>query len=147
MKKVLFFTSILLFGFSVQAQDFFQKVKSNYSAQKTVDRLESLIKEKGLTHFTTISHSKGAKKVGLEMEETQLIIFGNPKVGTLLMQADIRMGEILPMKFLVWKENAEVFIGYTNPEKYLKEYKLKEQAGVILKVKNALGNLSKKAAE
>ena len=67
----------------------FIKKKSSYSVQETIDKLEVLLKEKEIAIFTKINHYQNAKDIGLEMNESQVILFGNPKIGTLMMQNNI----------------------------------------------------------
>ncbi len=59
--------------------------KAANSVKKTADRLESLLKEKGMTIFARINHAAGAKQIGKKLRPTELLIFGNPKAGTPLM--------------------------------------------------------------
>jgi hypothetical protein len=72
-------------------------VKSSYAVKKTADRLETALKEKGMTIFARINHSEGAKKVGIDLPATELIIFGNPKVGSPLMNCNRTVGIDLPL--------------------------------------------------
>lgn len=123
------------------------EIKSNHSFAETVSRLESIIKNKGLNVFATIDHTKGAEKAGLELKPTTLIIFGNPKVGTLLMQADQSMGIELPLKYLIIEnEKNEVLIRYKNPEDFSDQYTLEDRAEIIGNVKKALAGISNAAA-
>ena len=75
-------------------------LKSPYDVKTTIDRLESVLKEKGMTIFKRVNHTKGAKKVGLKLRPTELLIFGNPKVGTPLMQCGQSAAIDLPQKAL-----------------------------------------------
>lgn len=123
-------------------------VKSNYPVKTTVARLEAAIQEKGLSLFAVIDHAAAAEKAGLSLRPTTLVIFGNPKVGTLLMQSDQRMGIELPLKFLVTEnEDGTVSINYNNPEGFAADYSLADKAEVIANVKKALAGLAAAAAE
>ena len=94
MKKLLPLCAILLSAsFSVAASDGLIKYQSNYSVKETADRFEEIAKSKGLTLFARIDHQKNASKVDLELRPTQVIIFGNPKVGTPLMQCSQEAGD------------------------------------------------------
>jgi len=96
-------------------------VPSRYSVPDTLARLESVLKEKGITVFALIDHSGEAEKVGLRMRPTQLLIFGSPKGGTPLMIAAPRMAIDLPLKALAWQdEQGQVWLSYNSPE-YLHE--------------------------
>ena len=68
------------------AQNLLIKKKSAFSVQETVEKLKVLLTEKGITVFSQINHSQNAKNIGLELNDSQVIIFGNPKIGTLMMQ-------------------------------------------------------------
>lgn len=96
-------------------------VSSRYSVPETLSRLQSMLKEKGVTVFALIDHSGEAEKVGFTMRPTQLLIFGSPKGGTPLMVAAPRLAIDLPLKALAWQdEQGKVWLSYNSPE-YLQE--------------------------
>jgi uncharacterized protein (DUF302 family) len=97
------------------------KIPSRLSVNETVDKLEVILKSKGVTLFALIDHSGEAEKVGMKMPPTKLLIFGNPKGGTPLMLASPSAAIDLPLKILI-AENSEgkVWISYNSPQ-YLKE--------------------------
>jgi len=96
-------------------------VSSRYSVPETLARLQSILKEKGITVFALIDHSGEAEKVGLVMRPTQLLIFGSPKGGTPLMVATPRVAIDLPLKALAWQdEQGTVWLSYNSAE-YLQE--------------------------
>jgi uncharacterized protein (DUF302 family) len=87
------------------------KRKSPWSVSETLNRLVSALDEKGVTVFATIDHSGEAKRVGLSLRETKLLVFGNPLAGTPLMQAQPLIALDLPLKVLVWQDDrAEVWV-------------------------------------
>jgi len=91
-------------------------LNSAYSVPETMERLETLVKARGLTILARIDHSGDAAKVGLKMQPAQLLIFGNAKAGTPLMQAAQTMGLDLPLKALVWQDAAgRTWFGYNDP--------------------------------
>lgn len=93
---------------------------SKYSVPETLDRLESLLRAKGVKIFARIDHSGEAESVGLKMPPTQVLIFGNPKGGTLLMLAAPTSAIDLPLKALAWQDSdGAVWLGYNDP-RYLK---------------------------
>ncbi len=108
-----------------------------------MDTLKEVVEEKGLKIFTEINHTKAAKEAGMELPAVQVLIFGNPKVGTALMQADPRIGLELPLRILIWDKDGQTFIGYTNPESYGEKFDLKEQKEVLEKVHEALKGIVK----
>jgi nucleotide-binding universal stress UspA family protein/uncharacterized protein (DUF302 family) len=90
--------------------------KSALSPDETMERLEAAIRGQGITVFARIDHSGGAAGVGMPLRFTQLLIFGNPKGGTPLMQSRQTIGIDLPLKFLVWQdERGDVWVGYDDP--------------------------------
>ncbi len=92
------------------------KVKSAHDARQTMDRLERIVTEKGMKVFARIDHAAGAASVGAELRPTELLIFGNPKGGTPLMQCAQTAGIDLPLKALVWRDAAgQVWLGYNDP--------------------------------
>ena len=119
-------------------------VSSRYSVPETLARLQSILKEKGVTVFALIDHSGEAEKAGLKMRPTQLLIFGSPKGGTPLMVAAPRLAIDLPLKALAWQdEQGKVWLSYNTPE-YLRERHgfpadlLKNIAGIAALVQTAV---------
>jgi len=143
--KILLFVSVILMSFNVQAKEAFIQKQSPYNVSETLDRLEKVLKKKGITIFARVDHKYGAKKVGLHMQPTQLLIFGNPKMGTPLMNENPLMGLDLPMKALAWEDKkGQVWLVYTNPSELQRRHKIKN-AQVIKKMTAALDGLTNKA--
>ena len=88
-------------------------VQSHSNYADTIDKLTSAIKNAGATVFASIDQAAAAKSVGLDLRPTTLIVWGNPKGGTGLMQAFPLTALDLPMKFVVWDDNGKVNIAYT----------------------------------
>ena len=96
--------------------------------------------------FSTIDHQQGAIKAGLDLQPTVLVIFGNPKVGTKLMQCDQRIGLALPLKMLIWQDdNGVTWLGYWEPSNLKNKYDLDACNETLEKVKNAMSNFAKAA--
>ncbi len=92
------------------------KRESKFPVVETVERLAKEVEAKGLKVAARIDHAAGAKAAGLELPPTVLVLFGNPKLGTPLMQETAHMGLELPMRVLVWQDRAgKVWVGYTPP--------------------------------
>jgi uncharacterized protein (DUF302 family) len=90
-------------------------VSTHRSVKETADRLVALITSKGLAVFARIDHAANARQVGMELRPTELLIFGNPRAGTLLMQDRQVAGIDLPVKMLVWQDgDGAVRITYTD---------------------------------
>jgi len=97
------------------------QIASRYSVTETVDRLTVAFSAKGLQLFALVDHSGEAEKVGLTMRPTKLLIFGSPKGGTPLMVASPTLAIDLPLKALVWEDEAhKVWLAYNSPE-YLQQ--------------------------
>ncbi|MGO8917930.1 MAG: DUF302 domain-containing protein [Stellaceae bacterium] len=91
-------------------------VPSSFGPKETMDRLEGEVKAKGLTVFARIDHAAGAAQVGLALGPTELLIFGNAKGGTPLMQANQAIGIDLPLKALVWQDaSGKTWLSYNEP--------------------------------
>ncbi|HXW90776.1 MAG TPA: DUF302 domain-containing protein [Terriglobales bacterium] len=94
---------------------------SHYSVEQTVERVKSILQSKGVTLFALIDHSGEAKKVGMKMPPTKLLLFGNPKAGTPLMLAAPSSAIDLPLKILISEDaDGTVWVRYNSPE-YLQE--------------------------
>lgn len=131
-----------------QVDDGIERIKSAYSVTETIDRLENVLKTKGMTIFKRISHSDNAEKVGLDLRPTELLVFGNPKLGTLLMQCQQLSAIDLPMKGLAYEdEQGQVWLAY-NKANYLKNrHHIKNCEGALEKINKALDNFSSMATE
>lgn len=91
-------------------------VKSAHAPKETIDRLEKLLKEKGMTIFARVDHAAGAAKVGKTLRPTELLIFGNPQGGTPLMECAQSAGIDLPMKAMAWEDaKGQAWLGYNDP--------------------------------
>lgn len=148
MKKLMLLVIILLSAsFSVAGSDGLVKYESEYSVKETADRFESIAKSKGLTIFVRIDHQKNASSVGLELRPTEIIIFGNPKVGTPLMQCAQDVAIDLPQKIMISQDaNNKVWISYNDPNYLMKRHEIKGCDQVITKISAVLAKLSKAVA-
>ena len=122
------------------------KMASAHDAATTLDRLEAIFKDKGITVFARVDHAAGAKKVGEDMAPTQLLLFGNPKLGTPLMKINREAGFDLPMKALAWTDDAgKTWLAVTDPAVLKARYGLDAAAPVIEKMTGAVTAMGKKA--
>jgi uncharacterized protein (DUF302 family) len=118
-------------------------VESPYSVEETVSRVQNVLDENGLITVATINHTANAESVGLELRPTQLVIFGNPNIGTPLMQSSRTIGIDLPQKFLVWEdEGGQVRVTYNDPAYLAERHGITDRDDIINQVSNALANLS-----
>jgi uncharacterized protein (DUF302 family) len=124
------------------------RIKSAHSVSTTVDKLESVLHNKGMTVFKRISHSNGATRVGLELRPTELLIFGNPEVGTPLMHCQQLAALDLPQKALVYEdENGQVWYAYNDPEYIANRHGVESCGQVISRISSALANFARAATE
>jgi uncharacterized protein (DUF302 family) len=104
---------------------------SNHDMKQTVERLEADIRSKGMAVFARIDHAAGAKEAGLVLLPTLLLIFGNARGGTPLMQADQRIGIDLPLKLLVWQDaSGKTWLSYNDPHWLAERHQLGERVEV-----------------
>lgn len=93
----------------------------NHSVDETAEKLQAILRAKGIALFALVDHSGEAAKVGMKMRPTKLLIFGNPKAGTPLMQASPSIAIDLPLKILIWEDaEGKVWVSYNSPT-YLRE--------------------------
>jgi uncharacterized protein (DUF302 family) len=148
MQKVIFIliTTFLFSTVALADDNGLISIKSFHSVKSTADRLENVLEAKGMTVFTRINHAEGAKKVEKTLRPTELIIFGNPKVGTPLMQCEQTIAIDLPQKALIWQdESGQVWLTYNNPGYLVKRHAIKGCDKVIHKISHALANFAKVA--
>ena len=122
-------------------------MKSVHDVDATVERLRALIEQKGLTFFASVDHAANAANVGLELPPTVVVIFGNPNLGTPLMQAERTVAIDLPQKMLVWEaEDGQTWIAYNNPW-YLKwRHGVADLSDTFRTIATALSQLAEDAA-
>ena len=124
------------------AQNRFIKKKSDLSVQETVDKLEAALREKGLAVFAKINHFQNAKNIDLNMNESQVLLFGNPKIGTLMMQQNIFLSLDLPLRIAVVKDDSNsVWVVYTSTTIFREKYGFLDSA-IIERVDTLLDNLT-----
>jgi len=103
-------------------------VPSKYSVPETLDRVETALKAKSIKVFARVDHSGEAEKVGLKMQPTQLLIFGNPKGGTPIMLAAPTSAIDLPLKALAWQDgDGKVWLSYNDPKYFARRFGLTDE--------------------
>jgi uncharacterized protein (DUF302 family) len=91
-------------------------IRSRNSVKETIERLKANLKDSGVNVFARIDHAAGAASVGMLLRPTEVLIFGNPRAGTPLMQANQTIGIDLPLKVLAWEDaSGSVWVTYTDP--------------------------------
>ncbi len=122
-------------------------IKSLGSVAESVARLQAAIKANGLTLFATIDHTRNAANANLKLRPTVLIVFGNPKVGTQLMNASPTLGISLPMKILIYQaDDNTVWVVHEAPAHLAYRHQLDGKEELLKKIADALRGLSKVAA-
>ncbi len=130
------------------AQDDVVTKPSKHSVQETLDKLAAALKAKGITVIARVDHAAGAKKAGLELRPTQLLIFGNPKLGTPLMQTKRSIGLDLPMKVLAWQDaDGKTWVAYTKPEALKARHGITGRDQVFKTMTGALGKFTTGATQ
>lgn len=144
MRQLLLILGLLFLCVSLAAaDDGLINIKSSHNVKGTADRLENTLREKGMTVFIRINHAEGAQKVGKKLRPTELVVFGNPKVGTPLMQCSQTVGIDLPQKALIWEDEAgHVWFSYNDPRYLAKRHGITECVNVIKKIEKALSNFA-----
>jgi uncharacterized protein (DUF302 family) len=108
-------------------------VQSNFGPDETTNKLEAAVKAKGMTIFAKIDHAAGAIAVGLPLRPTTVVVFGNAKGGTLLMQSVQTSGIDLPLKALVWQDaSGATWLSYNDPNWIAKRHGLHHDAGAAI---------------
>ena len=148
LKRTLILVAMLwLSGVQAMAVDGLISAKSDFGPAETLERLEAAIKAKGFTVFARVDHAAGASSVGLPLRPTEVVIFGNPKGGTPLMQAAQTAGIDLPLKALVWQDEAGVtFVSYNDPAWIAKRHGLGQGTAPAVKAMSGLLDALVKAA-
>ncbi len=137
---LLFF---FLFVSRVSGESGILSIASAHDVKSTADRFEKTLEEKGMTLFGRINHADAARNVGQVLRPTELIVFGNPKVGTRLMQCAQSIAIDLPQKALIWEdEKGKVWFSYNDPGFLAKRHDFQECADVIQKISGVLNRLA-----
>jgi uncharacterized protein (DUF302 family) len=113
--------------------------QSPYSVSVTLDRLEAILKEKGITIFARVNHTAGARANFIPLRPTELLIFGHPKLGSHVFTAEQAAGIDLPMKVVAWEdEKGKVWLAYNDPMYIVKRHMIKKRDDVAEKMRAAL---------
>lgn len=120
--------------------------RSTRDYSETTRALLDAIEARKLRVFARIDHPGGAREVGLDLAEEQVVVLGNPRGGTPLMQSDPRVGIELPLRILLWREGDSVMLGYRDPRKMAGEYDLAGQEPILEQMSHLLGELVAEAA-
>jgi uncharacterized protein (DUF302 family) len=129
------------------AIDGLMAVVSRYGYNDTVDRLNAAISALGMTVVARIDHAAAAANVGLELRPTEVLIFGNPKTGTPLMQTAQTIGIDLPLKILIWRdEDNKTWLGYNDPHWLAQRHGATANTAILEAMARALSTIAAKVA-
>jgi len=134
---------ISLTSMTASAADGLVVKQSKYSVGETIDRLQVALKSKGLTIFARIDHEAGAAGADLDLAPTQVLIFGNPKLGTPLMTSSPTTAIDLPQKALAYQDaEGQVYLAYNDIDYLVTRHGISERDEVVEKIRGALGNFT-----
>ena len=146
MFRLLTLIAVFLLPVAATAGDGLVTMRSPHSVDDTMQRLVSALEKKGMRIFARVDHAGGAHGVGKELRPTQVVIFGNPKVGAPLMQCAQTTGIDLPQKALVWEDaDGQVWLAYNAPNYLAQRHRMTGCDKALGKVSKALGNFAKAA--
>ncbi|MCF3975046.1 DUF302 domain-containing protein [Paracoccus salsus] len=121
-------------------------VAADGSVAEVMDRLEAAVTEAGATVFARVDHGEGARSVEMELADSQLLIFGNPQLGTLAMQQDIRAGLHLPLRMLVYSDpSGATQIAWVEPAEMFDDLEIDDDAEYLGKMERAMKGFADKA--
>jgi len=147
MHKMALAVFLVLFSFSASAASSgVIKMRSANDVKTTLKQFKKALKEKKMTIFKVIDHSKGAKGVGLKLRPTTVVIFGNPKVGTKFMQCNQASAIDFPMKALIYKDSrGRVWVSYNDPRYLARRHNVSGCSKIRKKMAGAQKNFAKAA--
>lgn len=142
MKALVLIMTLLATTTAAQAADLLIRKTSPHSVDQTMDQLVAAVEGAGATVFARVNHAAGAASVDLELPATQALIFGNPQLGTAVMQADQTAGLDLPMRVVVFDDNGQTTVAYHAPARLAKDHNVPADAEVLAKITGALDKLT-----
>ncbi len=142
-KTISAFIALIMLAPAAFAGSDLVTTKSAHSVAQTLDRFEQALKDKGIIVFARIDHAAGAKKASMDLRATEVLIFGNPKLGTPLMQSNQTIGIDLPLKVLVWEDqDGQVWLAYIAPDSLAHRHGITNRADVLKKMSGVLQELT-----
>ncbi|GMR20430.1 MAG: DUF302 domain-containing protein [Gammaproteobacteria bacterium] len=122
--------------------------KSAHSVKQTLDNLEAVLKKKGITIVTRWNHGAKANAVGITLRPTELLIFGNPRLGSHMFTSKQTSGIDLPMKALAWEDaRGQVWLAYNDPKYIANRHGIHNRAETVKKMTGALKKMTDKATQ
>ncbi|MCK5382621.1 MAG: DUF302 domain-containing protein [Gammaproteobacteria bacterium] len=146
MKRHFVAVISLFFLTSASAGDGLVSKKSGVGVEETLDRLEAVLEKKGITIFSRVSHTAGAEDAGIELRPTELLIFGNPKLGSHFFTSRQTAGIDLPMKALAWEDvDGQVWLTYNDPQYIADRHGISDRQEIVKKMSSALDKMTNAA--
>lgn len=141
--KAIVLITLLSICTVLQAADGLIKKPSAFTVEMTTQRLINLLEKKGIRVFAHVDHQENAARVDLKLNKLQIVIFGNPLLGSPLMQSNPTAGIDLPMKALVWEDHeSKVWLGYNDPDYLARRHGIEDRKTVLDKMTAALNKIS-----
>lgn len=122
------------------------RVEATGSVAEATDRLTAVVEAAGAKVFARVDHGGGAESVGMDLADSELLVFGNPKLGTPALQADIKAGLVLPLRVLVYDDGGQTVLLYETPASMFADYGVSPDAEVVKMMTGALDKLTGAAA-
>lgn len=139
--------AVLLFSSPLYAGNNYVSKKSSNSVAISMDRLENALKQRGVGILARVDHAGAAQKADMTLRPTQVLIFGNPKLGTPLMQSNQQIGLDLPLKVLAWEDSkGQTWLTYEKPGEMAERHGMKEPAEALKKIAGVLDAVTSEAA-
>ncbi|WP_412048744.1 DUF302 domain-containing protein [Hoeflea sp. Naph1] len=140
-------TLVMATAGSAAADDGWIVKNSDASVEQTADKLVAAVEKAGAKVFARVDHAAGAKSIDAELADMTLVMFGNPKIGTPILQASPRAGIDLPNRVLIWDEQGQTRIGYLDPAALKTRHKVKGADEAFKVMAGALGKLTDAASK
>jgi uncharacterized protein (DUF302 family) len=115
--------------------------ESPHGVAATADRAVAALESRGIQLFARVDHGGGARASGLELADEELLVFGDPRVGTLLMQADPQVGYELPLRLLVWSEDGRTMVAYRPATALARDYDLADVGEALERMSGVLAQV------
>lgn len=145
MRPLILAASMLVSAGAAQAEQLVAR-ESRFGVKETTDRLSAEIEKRGMKVAARIDHAAGAKAVGMELPPTEVVMFGNPKLGTPLMMSAPSIGIDLPMRIIAWQDKAgKVWVGYTAVDALKGRHGITDRDEIFETMGAALDSLAKTA--
>lgn len=147
MKSLILVLTIMVTSFSAHAADLVTK-SSPHSVADTMDRLVAAVEKAGATVFARVDHAAGAAGIDADLKPNQMLVFGNPKIGTPIMQADPMAGLDLPIRVVIFEDAAgTTMVAYHDPQKFAASFAVPADLKSLAMMAGALGKLTDAAVQ